>query len=57
MNEKYTFLPVASTLLAVDLLPKTESKSTWRPEELAGWGMGDAENPEEHKWEGDLVRC
>lgn len=39
-------LPVESRLLALVLLPNTESKSTLRPWEFCGcWGVGEAVNP------------
>lgn len=39
-------LPVDSMLLALVLLPNTESKSTLRPREFCGcWGVGEAVNP------------
>lgn len=42
--------PVESRLLALVLLPNTESKSTLRPREFWGcWGVGEAANPGEAK--------
>lgn len=41
-------------LLAADLLPNTESKSTLRPVELGGWAAGGAENPVLEETRSDL---
>lgn len=43
-------------LLAADLLPNTESKSTLRPVELGGWAAGGAENPVLEETRSDLKK-
>lgn len=43
-------------LLAADLLPNTESKSTLRPVELGGCAAGSAENPVLEETRSDLKK-